>query len=396
MKRFLCLFLALMVLLSFAACGKGGIQTSDFFSKPEDITTDALLERTRTMTMLGYRGSFRADYRDEDAINGGLNPVSTNMRFAYDGSNILANNMVDYDNGTYRHLFFSTAHDDSSLYIDSSDGLQVTEMSDRELQNILDQSLFSLEMYETVIDACKKHGDSFTIRFSCTLADQLVQKVEANLDAESGMVQDAIIELYSGDMQTGTLKLTMTYGDVEIDLSPKEKALGNAASTEPEEKDGEDAQSTTAQKTGSFTFATTDLDGNPVIYNDFADAKQIMVHYWEPSSDACVSKLPDLQKLYEAHKSEGFVILGVFSTEGADQEVKAIVEEAGLTFPIVRLDARLKTWQTDRIPTTIFVNENAEVITEEPFFGALSYDEWESVLSEKLTEEAETEVEPLE
>lgn len=388
MKRFLCLFLAFVMFLSFAACSKGGIQTSDFFSKPEDITTDVLLERTRVLTMLGYRGSFRADYRDEDTINGGLNPVSTNMRFAYDGSNILANNMADYDNGTYRHQFFSTAHDDSKLYIDSSNGPQIAEMSDRELQNILDQSLFSLEMYETVIDECKKHGDSFTVRFSCALAGQLVQIVTANIEAESGMVRDAVIEHYSGDVQTGTLTLTMTYGDVVIDRSPMEKALANAANTAPEEKD-EDTQSTTAPKTGPFTFATTDVDGNPVTYNDFAYAKQIMVHYWEPSNEACVSKLPDLQKLYDAHKIEDFVILGVFSTEGADEEVKAIVEEAGITFPILHLDSRLKTWQTDRIPTTIFVNENGEVITDEPYFGALSYDDWETVLSEQLVEEAQ-------
>lgn len=389
MKRFFCLFLALLMLLSCAACGKGGKHNGDFFTSPEDITQDALLERTRTQTMLSYLGSFRADYRDDDAINGGLNPVTTSMRFAYDGNHILANNMSDYDDGTYRHLFFSTAQNDGKLYIDSSDGTQIGEMTDRELQNILDQSLFSLEMYESTLEECKQNGDNFNIRFTCSLSGQLIQKVSANIDPKSGMVQDAVIERYTGDVLTGRVNLTVTYGDAAIDRSPMEKALANA---QPEgEKDSEAAPGNAAQKTGSFTFATTDVEGNSVTYSDFADAKQIMVHYWEPTDEACVSKLPDLQKLYDAHRFEGFVILGVFSAEGMDEEVKAIMEEAGITFPMLHMDTRLRTWQTDRIPTTIFVNENAEVITDEPFFGALSYEDWETVLAEKLTAEEETE-----
>jgi len=379
-----------LMLLSCAACGRSGKYSADFFTKPEDITQDALLERTRTQTMLGYRGSFRADYRDDDAINGGRNPLSASMSFAYEGDDILANNMVDYDSGTYQHLFFSAVQGDGKLYIDSSNGTQVGEMTSRELQNILDQSLFGLEQYDATLEECKKNGDSFSIRFACSQSGQLIQIVDANIDAKSGMVRDAVIERYSGDVLTSTVSLTMTYGDVEIDRSPMEKALANVQPEE--EKDSEAAPDTTALKTGPFTFATTDVDGNPVTYNDFADAKQIMVHYWDPADEACVSKLPDLQKLYEAHRLTGFVILGVFSAEGADEEVKAIMEEAGVTFPMLHLDARLKTWQTDRIPTTIFVDENGEIITDEPFFGALSYEDWETVLKEKLGETEEAEV----
>lgn len=390
MKRFFCLFLALVMLLSCTACGRGGKYNGNYFATPEDITQDALLERTRTQTLLGYRGSFRADYRDDDAINGGQNPVSTSMRFAYDGENILANNMADYDNGTYQHLFFSTEHTDGNLYIDTNEGTQIGEMTDRELQNILGQSLFSLELYESTLEDCSKNGEYFNIRFACSLSGQLVQKVSANIDPKSGMVQNAVIERYSGDVLTGTVNLTMTYGDVEIDRSPMEKALANAQPEE--EKDIEEADAAVVLKTGSFTFATTDLDGNPVTYNDFADAKQIMVHYWEPTDEESVSKLPDLQKLYEAHRIQGFVILGVFSAEGMDEEVKAIIEEAGVTFPILHMDSRLRTWQTNRIPSTIFVNENAELMTDEPFFGALSYEDWETVLEEKLTAEEEAEV----
>ena len=390
MKRFFCLFLAIVMLLSCTACGRGGKYNSDFFANPEDITQDALLERTRTQTMLGYLGSFQADYRDDDAINGGQNPVSTSMRFAYDGSNILANNMSDYDNGTYQHMFFSTEQTDGKLYIDTNEGTQISEMTDREMQNILEQSLFSLEMYESTLEECTRDGDFFNIRFACSLSGELVQKVDANIDPKSGMVQNAIIERYSGDALIGTVSLTMTYGDVVVDRSPMEKALANA---QPEEEKAPAEGGESVLKTGSFTFATTDLDGNSVTYNDFAYAKQIMVHYWEPTDEASVSKLPDLQKLYEAHKAEDFVILGVFSTEGMDEEVKTMVEEAGVTFPILHMDTRLRTWQTDRVPSTIFVNENAELMTDEPFFGALSYEDWETVLSEKLTAtDEETEV----
>lgn len=386
MKRFFCLCLTLVMLLSLVACGRTGNGGSrDFFPTEESITLEALLERTRPETMLSFRGGFRADYRDEDTHNDGQFANTSSLCFAYDGDNILANQMVDYDNGSYQHMFFSTDPNDASLYIDSDLGLQKTDMDDRQLQNIMEQSLFGVEYYECTVNECKRSGDSYFLDMSCVLADQLVQRVAMNIDAQTGMVSDAVIYRYSGEEQTGETKLTMTYsGDIKIDTSPRDK--GVTAAVEPNADESIDTERTPALKSGSFTFATTDLDGNSVTYNDFADAKLIMVNYWEPWCAPCVEEMPDLEKLYQNYKDQGFVILGVFSTEDGDEDAAAIVTDTGVTYPILHIDNRLRTYQTEYVPTTIFVDEDGNVVSEEPYVGAHSYEDWETILKDYLDE----------
>lgn len=382
MKRLFCLILALAMLLSMAACGKG--QSRDYVEAPEEITLDMLRERTRTDIMINFAGGFRADMRDDDSANGGQNAYTTSMRFLYDGNYICANQLVDYDNGAYQHIFFSTNPNDATIYMDSNDGVQSAVMDDRQLQNILEQTMFGIENYDCVIDECKKSGEGFAVTVSCYSGEILDQKLEINLDGETGMVTDALVYRYMDGAEAGVGKLTVTYGkDVAIDYSPKEKV--GSQTTSPEA--APDAEEAAAPKTGAFTFATTDIDGNFVSYNDFAEATTIMVHYFDPADEACVSKLPDLQNLYQDREKEGFLIIGVIATDAADEDVKAIVDEAGLTFPILHMDNRLKTWYANQAPSTVFFNENGDIMTDEPYFGALSYADWETVLNEQLTGE---------
>lgn len=383
MKRLFCLILALAMILSLAACGKG--RSRDYVEQPEEITLDMLRERTSTGAMINFAGGFRADLRDDDAVGGGQNAYTTSMRFLYDGNYICANQLVDYDSGAYQHIFFSTDPRDATIYMDSNDGVQTAVMDDRQLQNILEQTMFGIENYDCVIDECKKEGDGFAVTVSCYSGEILDQKLEINLDGETGMVTDAMVYRYMDGAEAGVGKLTVSYGrDVGIDYSPRDKA--GPQTTAPQEAPDEEEQ-TSAPKTGAFTFATTDIDGNFVSYNDFADATTIMVHYFDPADEASVSKLPDLQSLYETHEKEGFLILAVIATDAADEDVKAIASDAGITFPILHMDNRLKTWYANQTPSTVFFNENGDILTDEPYFGALSYGDWETVLTEQLTGE---------
>lgn len=382
MKRLFCLILALAMVLSLAACNKG--RNRDYVEEPEEITLDLLKERTSTSAMLNFGGGFQADLRDEDTANGGQNAYTFSMRFLYDGNYICANQLVDYDNGTYQHIFFSTDPMDATMYVDSNEGVQTTVMDDRQLQNILEQTLFGIEDYDCVIDECKETGDGFAVTVSCYAAEILEQKLALNLDSKTGMVTDAIIYRYTGGEESSVGNIVISYGkDVTIDYSPRDKA--GPQTTAPEAPT--DDEEVTAPKTGAFTFATNDIDGNFVSYNDFADATTIMVHYFDPADEETVSKLPDLQKLYQDREKDGFLILGVIATDAADEDVKAIADEVGITFPILHMDNRLNTWYSNQAPSTVFFNENGDILTDEPYFGALSYEDWETVLTEQLTGE---------
>ena len=386
MKRLFCLLLALAMLLSLAACAKEiEAPRQNFFESPEEITVDALLERTGTQTMLDYMGGFRADYRDDDAIYDGEFANTISMRFVYDGTNINANQLMDYDSGTYQHMFFTTDPTDPTLYIDSDMGVQSVEMDDSQLQSIMDRSLFGIQNYDCTIDECTDSGDSFALTLNCSLSGELSQKVEMNVDAKSGMVTDAVIYHYTDGTQTGLSRLTVTYDkNVEIDFSPRDKVKNQTDTAQETPVEDTQEESSADDTADPLTFDTTDLNGDPVSYSDFADAKLIMVNYWEPWCAPCVSEMPDLQKLYETYKDQGFVILGVFATEGGDEDAKAIVEDTGVTYPILHMDSNLSAYQTEYVPTTIFVGENGKVVSDEPYIGAHSYEDWETILKTYL------------
>ena len=129
-----------------------------------------------------------------------------------------------------------------------------------------------------------------------------------------------------------------------------------------------------------FDFSTTDIDGNDVGISDYLGAKLIMVNFWEPWCGPCVREMPDLEKIYEEYNTEGFLILGVFSTEGMDDEVRAVLDSCGTTYPILRYAEEMEPYTTDYVPTTVFLDGHGNVISDEPIIGSNSYDDWKQII----------------
>ena len=128
-----------------------------------------------------------------------------------------------------------------------------------------------------------------------------------------------------------------------------------------------------------FTFSTTDRDGNVYDETVFAGYKLIMINFWEPWCPPCVGEMPDLEKLYEAYKDEGFLILGVYSTEGMETEVDSVLENADTHYPILHYVDEFNRFQTGYVPTTVFIDGGGHVLTE-PAAGSNSYEGWESIV----------------
>ena len=128
-----------------------------------------------------------------------------------------------------------------------------------------------------------------------------------------------------------------------------------------------------------FTFSTTDREGNAYDETVFAGYKLIMINFWEPWCPPCVGEMPDLEKLYEAYKDEGFLILGVYSTEGMETDVDSVLENADTHYPILHYVDEFNRFQTGYVPTTVFIDGGGHVLTE-PAAGSNSYEGWESIV----------------
>lgn len=130
-------------------------------------------------------------------------------------------------------------------------------------------------------------------------------------------------------------------------------------------------------------FETTDIDGNVVTLSDFSDAKVIMINLWEPWCGPCVSEMGDLEKLYETYKDQGFVIVGAFSDKD-DASARKIMENNGITYPVVHYDENIAALGTQYVPTTVFIDGSGKLLVNEPCIGAKSYGDWEKILQDLL------------
>ena len=134
----------------------------------------------------------------------------------------------------------------------------------------------------------------------------------------------------------------------------------------------------------AFAFNTTDIDGNPVTLADYADAKVIMVNMWEPWCGPCVNEMPDLERLYQKYKDDGFLILGVFATVDGDEDARWVMNSTGVSYPILHASEEFVVFNTGYVPTTVFMDSKGWGLTENAYVGAKDYDAWEAIISELM------------
>ena len=134
---------------------------------------------------------------------------------------------------------------------------------------------------------------------------------------------------------------------------------------------------------GTYDFVSHDIDGNVVKLADFASAKVIMLNYWEPWCPPCIRELPELEKLYEAYKDKGLVIIGVFESTDMDDDARQLISQNGLTYPIVRYEDALKNYSASAVPTTLFVDASGNLLAKE-VVGANDYDGWKALVDSLL------------
>ena len=169
-------------------------------------------------------------------------------------------------------------------------------------------------------------------------------------------------------------------GKTENAVTPDEAAAPDAAVTDTAE--ATDGASTA--DAGQLDFSTVDTDGKPYTLDDMKDAKVVLVNFWEPWCGPCVGEIGDLAKLYEEYKDKGFLILGVYSTEGQDEDVRSIITDNGVTYPVIKSAGNMADFMSPYVPTTVFADGSGKIISAEPEIGAHSYDEWKALIEDYL------------
>jgi len=108
-------------------------------------------------------------------------------------------------------------------------------------------------------------------------------------------------------------------------------------------------------------FTLPALDGAEVSLSQFR-GQPVLINFWASWCIPCREEMPELVRAYEAHKAEGFIILGVNLThEDTLSDAQAFAKEFSISFPVL-LDedgtVSGKLYIIPGIPTSIFIDRD--------------------------------------
>jgi len=115
-------------------------------------------------------------------------------------------------------------------------------------------------------------------------------------------------------------------------LSGCAKSIDKQSSSEPESSVSSAAEAAPV----TIGFEATDLEGNAVSSDVFAQSKLTMLNVWATYCGPCLNEMPELDELATEYDGADFQLIGIISDvmEGEDQsQAKSLVQETGADYP---------------------------------------------------------------
>lgn len=130
-------------------------------------------------------------------------------------------------------------------------------------------------------------------------------------------------------------------------------------------------------------FTTTDLEGNDITEQILAGHSLTILNFWEPWCGPCVAEMPYLEQLSQEYADRGLQILGVYASPDSEDDVAAVLEKTGVTYPILHYVREFGPLQTGYVPTTVVFNASGLIVAG-PFAGAMNYASWCAMVEDLL------------
>jgi len=105
-------------------------------------------------------------------------------------------------------------------------------------------------------------------------------------------------------------------------------------------------------------YAARDLEGAEVALADL-HGRVVLLNVWATWCPPCRKEIPELQALHEEHARGGLEVLGVsVDAAGADPQVRAFMEEFGMTYTVLRDagDRAASTFRLHGVPATFLID----------------------------------------
>ncbi len=80
-------------------------------------------------------------------------------------------------------------------------------------------------------------------------------------------------------------------------------------------------------------FAALDLQGRTVRFGTLR-GKVVLLNFWATWCPPCLKEMPAMERLHQAYKDRGLMVLGLSQDQASADKVRAFVDKLQVTFPI--------------------------------------------------------------
>jgi len=111
-------------------------------------------------------------------------------------------------------------------------------------------------------------------------------------------------------------------------------------------------------------FSLEDIQGRAHRLVDYR-GKWVLVNFWATWCPACLTEIPELTSLHNAHKDSDLVVIGIVMDSGNSKKVGDFVKAHEMTYPIVLGNHKLaqQIGELDVLPTSYLYAPNGEQVS---------------------------------
>ncbi len=126
--------------------------------------------------------------------------------------------------------------------------------------------------------------------------------------------------------------------------------------------------------TDAPNFEAMDLATGDTLALDGYRGEVVLLNIWATWCVPCETEMPSIQRLHDEMGPEGLKVIAVSVDQVGSDDVRAWVEERGLTFPIMHdQSGRIqRTYQTTGVPETFVIDRHGVIIRR--VIGAAEWD----------------------